>query len=226
MRKLIILLWGAILVGISYFLISHDINISLSELPAYLKNQIEHLGIWSVVAFIAFGIIRPLLLIPGGVVLMTGALLFGYWGILYSLINEVFSSASAFCLSRYLGHDFIENHTGERFKNFQHKLENHSFKSIILLRFMLFVPDDLISYAAGASNINFVSFIAASFLGTIPKGFLYNLSINSINDVRYLILPAAILFFSILCEKTIKYAYIKHRQKQLQVVAELGEIDL
>lgn len=226
MRKLIILLWGAILVGLSYVLISYDIEISLSELPSYLKNQIEHFGVWSVVIFIAFGLIRPFLLIPGGAVLMAGALLFGYWAIPYSLLNEALSSTSAFFLSRYLGHDFIENHTGERFKNFQHKLEDHSFKSIIMLRFMLFVPDDLVSYAAGASNITFSSFIIASAVGAIPKGLIYNLSVNSINDVRYMILPASILLLSVLCEKTIKYAYVRHRQKKLQVVAELGEIDL
>ncbi len=226
MRKIVIFLWATILIAIAYILISQKIEISLSELPAILKSKIEILGFWSVIAFIVFGLIRPFLLIPGSAVLLTGAMLFGYWGIIYSLLNEVLSAATAFFLSRYIGHDFIENHTGEKFKNFEHKLENHSFKSVIMLRLMFFVPDDLVSYAAGASNVTFVTFIFASTLGAIPKGVLYNYSLNSLGDIRYLIVPAGVLVISLLCEKTIKYAYVKHRENKLKVVAELAEINI
>lgn len=226
MRKLIIAIWAVVLIGLSYLVISHNSTISLGELPAFLKGKIEQFGYWSVIIFIGFGVIRPLLLVPTTLILILGALLFGYLGMVYSLASEILASTAAFYLSRYLGHDFIENHTGERFKNFEHKLENHSFKSIILLRLMFFVPNDLINYAAGASSITYNSFIFASVVGTLPKVVLYNYSTIGISDIRYLIIPALILAVSILGEKTIKYAYIKHREKKLQVVAELGEVKL
>lgn len=226
MRKLVILVWATVLIGLFYLAISHNMTMGLSDLPAFLKEKIEQYGYWSAVIFVAFGIIRPLLLIPTSLMLILGALLFGYWGIIYSLASEILASTAAFYLSRYLGHDFIENHTGERFKNFEHKLENHSFRSIVLLRLMFFVPNDLINYAAGASTIQYYSFIGASIVGTIPKAVLYNYSAIGIHDIRYLIIPALILAVTILGEKTIKYAYIKHKQKHLQVVAELGEVKI
>ena len=224
MRKIIIGLWLIILIATSYYLISQDIHWSLAELPQILQSKINATGYTGVYLFVGLTLIRPLLLLPGSALILVGGLLFGPIGILYSLAGESLAAGFAFYIARYLGHKFIEEHTGQKFKNFEHKLEEHTFRSVILLRLMIIVPNDLISYAAGVSNIAFGRFFVASTIGLAPHSFLYNLTAGGIHDISSLIWPAIIVMTGVLFGKTIHYEYQKHKQKQLRLIADVHDV--
>lgn len=224
MRKIIIALWAAIFAAASYYLISNDIHVSISEIPGILRENIHNAGQYGIYIFIAATIIRPLLLVPSSALMLAGGLLFGPIGIVYTLAGEIVASMLAFHIARYLGHDFVEEHTGQKFKNFEHRLEQHSFKSIILLRLMMIVPNDLISYAAGVSDITLTNFLIASSIGLVPHVIVFNSAAVGLGDVTALILPSSIIMLSIAFGKLIRYEYRKHKEKQLQVVTEVNGI--
>lgn len=218
MRSLVVTMWALVLGLIAY--VAFSFNFDFEAILAQAKGNLQALGVVGAIIFLLSATVRPIFLLPASAFTITAVTVYGYTGILIAYFGEVAAASLCFLLSRYIGHEFIENHAGDRFKKFEHRMENHSFKSILLLRMMFFVPNDLISYAAGASNIGFLVFVLATAAGIAPMISVYGFTLMGFGDLRYLVVPGIILTILTLASKFIRYEYEKHKQKSLSLSPE------
>lgn len=121
---------------------------------------------WGPVLYILLYAVRPVFLFSAAVLTVAGGAFFGpWWGTLYTLLGSNLSASLAYLLGRLLG--FESESPDERLKSYFRALRERSFETVFLLRLM-FVPYDLVNYAAGFLHIRFWPFLFATALGSLP----------------------------------------------------------
>ncbi len=124
-------------------------------------------GVTGPLVFFVVYLIRPFLLVPITLLTVASGFLFGaVWGSLYALVASLFSTALAYLFGHYLA----GNRTGDipgLSPYWTERLRTRAFESVLLSRF-LFLPGDLVNYAAGALRISFTAFMLATLIGGIP----------------------------------------------------------
>ena len=118
---------------------------------------------WGPVVLLSIFMLRPLLLLPITILNAFAGFLFGpVLGLAYAVIATLLSSAVAYGVARFLrvqpkegGSGFIDN------------LRSRSFETVLIGR-LIFLPGDLINYAAGFLRISFVAFMLATAIGGLP----------------------------------------------------------
>lgn len=126
----------------------------------------------SVLIYIAFQIIQIVIsVIPGQVVQMAAGYLFGFWqALLYALGGAVLGTSLSFGLAKLLGRDFLHIFFGE--EKMSYYIERLNSKQAYTIVFFLYLipglPKDMVSYAAGASEMRFKPFILLSAVGRLP----------------------------------------------------------
>ena len=124
-------------------------------------------GVWGPLIFFILYLARPLLLVPITLLTVASGFLFGaVWGFVYALIASLVSTALAYLFGRYLAGGRSEDIPGLGAR-WVERLRSRAFESVLLSRF-LFLPGDLVNYAAGALRISFVGFMLATLIGGIP----------------------------------------------------------
>ena len=72
------------------------------------KELITSFGVWAPLIFILVYIMGAVLFVPGTVLTLIGALVFGTWfGTLYTVIGATIGASAAFLIARYAGREFI-----------------------------------------------------------------------------------------------------------------------
>lgn len=135
-----------------------------------LIQIVEDLGPFGPVAYMllqAFqGIVAP---IPGNIVGMLGGLLFGWWGILWTSIGATLGAAVVFWLSRKFGRNLIEKLVK---KEALDKFDFISGKRASTILFLIFLipglPDDIVCYVAGLTDVPIKKLIVIFALGRLP----------------------------------------------------------
>ncbi len=135
--------------------------------------------------------------IPGQVVQMAAGYLYGFWSaLLFAMTGAVIGTAISFGLAKILGRDFLHLFFGE--EKMSYYIERLNSKKVYVIIFLIYlipgVPKDMVSYAAGVSEIRFKPFIILSAIGRIP-GMVGSLLIgNMLNEQNYIgvIIVAAI----------------------------------
>ncbi len=108
-------------------------------------------------------LLRPLLLLPITLLNVFAGFLFGpVWGLLYALSASLLSSAVAYGVARSFGAAPEQAGSG-----FLERLRSRSFETVLTSR-LVFLPGDLVNYAAGFLRISFVGFMTATALGGLP----------------------------------------------------------
>lgn len=126
----------------------------------------------AVLIYIAFQIIQIVIsVIPGQVFQVAAGYLFGFWGaLLYAMTGAVLGTGLSFLLARLLGHDFLHIFFGE--KKMSYYIERFNSRQAYTLIFLLYlipgIPKDMLSYAAGASEMRFKPFILLASVGRLP----------------------------------------------------------
>ena len=124
-------------------------------------------GIVGPLIFLVVYLVRPFLLVPITLLTVASGFLFGaVWGLLYALVASLVSTALAYLFGFYLAGDKSEDVPGLGAR-WVERLRSRAFESVLLSRF-LFLPGDLVNYAAGALRISFVGFMLATLIGGIP----------------------------------------------------------
>jgi uncharacterized membrane protein YdjX (TVP38/TMEM64 family) len=124
---------------------------------------------WGPVIYIGLYTVRPLFLFSAALLTLAGGAFFGpVWGTIYTLLGSNLGASLAYLLGRLLGYDIVpevssEKGLGRHLKGMREK----SFETVFLLRLM-FVPYDLVNYAAGFLRIRFAPFLMATALGSLP----------------------------------------------------------
>lgn len=112
--------------------------------------------------------IRPLLFFPATILTLLGGFIFGPVGILYTIVGSNASAMVTFGIGWFFGKDILNNEeeTGIIQKYTQRMREN-SFETVLIMR-LVFLPYDLVNYASGFLKINWLAFLAATAIGSVP----------------------------------------------------------
>jgi len=116
-----------------------------------------------------------------------GTLFFSAWEIIfYSMIGIMGSSIVDFYISRKLGRDYVKNYIekrGGKIEKFDKIIEKDTFKTIMILSAIFFIPPTIPNFLGGVIKIDLKKYFIATFLGNVPNtiltvylvnGFLYS----------------------------------------------------
>lgn len=113
--------------------------------------------------------------VPGTVLTLAGAAIFGVWAIPLNYLGSVGGAVLGFLMGRQLGSNTLEQVFGERLAaggQYRAILESRGFESVLYLR-MIPTPYNLISYLAGLSPISLRQYTAATAIGIIPASIAF-----------------------------------------------------
>ena len=194
------LLWLFLLVGFWFYARSQN------ETPvSLLRNVLDALqdDPLAPLFLLLIYLVRPLLLLPVGLLTIAVGLLFGaLWGTVYALLASLLTAAVAYWLGRLFGRGLPAAQAG-----WLGRLKQYPFETVLLCRFLA-VPGDLVNYAAGYLKISFAAFLGATAIGGSPGLFvavLAGASLTSLTersarfslDWRYLLASAILLALSL-----------------------------
>lgn len=135
----------------------------------------QQAGIWGpvliVILMLAAVVFSPIPSAP--IALAAGATYGHYLGAVYVVIGAEAGALIAFGLARMLGRNTIRNWFGDKLSPI--KLlgsQGVLMWAVFASRLMPFVSFDLVSYAAGLSNLTFWRFALATLAGIIPASFV------------------------------------------------------
>jgi uncharacterized membrane protein YdjX (TVP38/TMEM64 family) len=134
-----------------------------------LKSFVQKTGVWGPVAFVILQIVQVILpIMPGGISLLAGVLIFGpVEGFLYNYIGIAIGSVIAFLLVRRLGVTFLQSVSPAKiYDKFIGWLDNkRRFDTCFAIAILLPVaPDDFLCMLAGLTRMKLRKFIAIIFL--------------------------------------------------------------
>jgi len=167
---------AVILIGLiigTYFLLTKSafVHYYLSN-PEQLKQLVLSFGILAPLAIIILQTFQTTIsLIPSQITTIIAGFIFGpLWGLIYSLIGTFIGSAFVFTLSKKYGnkisHWFFDK---KEIKHFHKLFRRNEARALFLTRIAPIFPNDLISFAAGLTDIKRKQFYFYSTLGFIVQ---------------------------------------------------------
>lgn len=126
--------------------------------------HLAQLGIFGPIVFTLVQVIQVVLpIIPGGMVSLSGQIVFGYvWGFVYNYVGITIGSIIAFFLARRYGEFFVKcfvsDETYEKYLGWTRN-ENRFAWILGILFFLPAAPDDILCMIAGLTTLSFKKFI-------------------------------------------------------------------
>lgn len=134
-----------------------------------LIDYIKKFGVFAPTFFIFIQIIQVIFpVIPGGASCLAGVLAFGpVEGFIYNEVGLVIGSIVAYYLSKIYGLRLINSlFKKEQVDKYLGYIRTNTFEKVFFLGiFLPGLPDDLLCYISGLSNISFKKFLAIVVLG-------------------------------------------------------------
>jgi uncharacterized membrane protein YdjX (TVP38/TMEM64 family) len=142
-----------------------------SELLHGYVKQAGAYGPFLVMALMAGAIVaNP---IPSAPIALAAGLAYGHtWGTLYIVIGAVTGALIAFTIARLVGHEILSRWFGDKLKVGLLGSQNTLTSIVFVSRLLPFVSFDIVSYAAGLTEITWWRFTLATTIGIIPASFL------------------------------------------------------
>ena len=222
-QKIIALLFWLLLLGIylSYSLRYQRNPVQvLEDLVRFM--QANPLG---PLLYILIYTLRPLVFFSAVLLTLAGGFVFGsFWGIVYTLIGSNAGASLAFFLGRLFGGGIAKLEEQAWLQRWLGPMRHNSFETVLLMRFM-FLPYDLVNYAAGLLRIHYGAFLLATVLGSLPGTLSFVLAgaslegdfrggVPSLNP-RALLASGLIFAMSLLLSR-----YLKQRRARLEPTAD------
>ena len=126
----------------------------------------------SIFVYIGLQIVQIVIsIIPGQVFQMAAGYIYGFWpALLFAMTGALLGTTLSFMLAKALGRDFLHIFFGE--EKMSYYIERLNSKKMYAIVFFLYlipgIPKDMVSYAAGVSEIKFKPFLIISALGRLP----------------------------------------------------------
>lgn len=171
---LVIQISGLVLAALTIFILAS--HYPVLDWLVKAQKSIERLGFWSGVAYPFVYAICNLLLLPGGVLSVSGGFFFGlWWGFLLILLGSLISGAAAFLMARKLGRKWVERLLSKspRLRLLDHALERHGWKIVVLSQLNPLAPTSLLHYVYGLSRVRLSRCLLWIAIGQAPGRFLY-----------------------------------------------------
>lgn len=166
-RLFIIGAWLVIIVGWVWY--QRSSGESAAEIGQSFVDSVRGAW-WAIALYIGLYTVRPVVLFPATVLTLAGGILFGpVVGVIATIIGANLSALFAYWLARSIAPD-RERDGADRdrlLNRWADRMRNNSFSTILTMRF-LFLPYDLVAYAAGFLRIAPLQFLAATAIGSLP----------------------------------------------------------
>lgn len=142
-----------------------------------LRRLLEPLGPWAFPIFVALYALGTVLALPGALLTVAAALLFGLWkGLAATLLGATLGTSLAFLIARTLGRQRVARwltRRGERWQRLDHLLAEYGGTAVFLLRVLPVLPYNVLNYACGLTAIRYRAYALATVLGILPGSFTY-----------------------------------------------------
>lgn len=221
--KKLILLGIIIICFLVYFLVPQIKNpiddgvntlfsLNLEKVIAYIRSYGTFAMIISFFLMILQSIISP---IPAFLITLANASIFGWVkGAILSWTSSMVGAALCFYIARILGQDIVQKIIGEKaLKSTNHFFEKYGKHTILVCRLLPFVSFDIVSYAAGLTNISFIHFFVATGIGQLPATIVYSYLGQLTGSAKTLMIGLLILFACSIIIYVIKEIYKEKYQK-------------
>jgi len=111
--------------------------------------------------------------IPSAPIALAAGLAYGHtWGTLYVVIGAVAGAMIAFTIARLVGHEILSRWFGDKITVGLLGSQNALTSIVFISRLLPFISFDIVSYAAGLTEITWWRFALATTVGIIPASFL------------------------------------------------------
>ena len=135
-----------------------------------LIKIVQDLGPLGPIAYMGLQILQTVVApVPGNVVGAIGGLLFGWWGVLWTTIGATIGATLVFWISRKFGRGLVEKLVKKE------SLDKFDFvvgKRASIILFLIFLipglPDDIVCYVAGLTDVPIKKLIVIFALGRLP----------------------------------------------------------
>ena len=193
------------------------INLKLFS-PEVIRHYILGFGPWALVVYIALYALNTVSLLPPiGIMSLAAGFIFGpFLGAVGIMAGSFLGTSATFFISRMFGGNFVDKITQGNAKvlEFQEKLNQKGFITILLIRLIPLLPWEVVNYAAGLSKIQYKHFISATLIGIFPAVviqtfFSDRLSNFDIHDPK--LIAAVAGFVLLISVPTIYLAWRKNR---------------
>lgn len=133
--------------------------------------------------YVALSTFLPLILIPRSFLMLSGGLIFGWMGVVYSLTAVFLGDCIAFWTARWLARPLFERLIrGTRARRALARVRREGFWAVLLMAMTPVMPTYLINYGSGLAGIRYRSFAPGSVLGILPLCLLYTHYGNSLDE--------------------------------------------
>lgn len=173
-QKLLAGLFWAVALG-AYIVYSKQNNLgplqALKEVAEFTRSSN-----YGPLIFIGLYTLRPIFLFSAALLTVGAGAVFGpVYGVLYSIIGSNMGASLAYFIGRFLGDGLIDTDDQESFVGkYSQRMRKRSFETVFIMR-LLFLPYDLVNYLSGILKINFLAFLTATALGSIPGTISFTL---------------------------------------------------
>ena len=165
---------GIALLGVWLFAPSAFIEAGALMDVERLNMLVVRAGIWGpvvIVTLMAVAVVASP--IPSAPIALAAGAAYGHlWGTVQVVIGAELGALIAFSLARILGHDALRRVFGDRVDAGLLGSQTALTATVFASRLMPFVSFDMISYAAGLSQLHAWRFALATLAGIVPASFL------------------------------------------------------
>jgi len=140
----------------------------VNEVIAFLERYETE----SIPIYLALQVLQIVIsILPGQVFQIAAGYMYPFWlALLLALTGAVLGTMITFGLAKLLGQDFLHLFFGE--EKIQYYIQRLNSKRAYTIVFLLYlipgIPKDMVSYAAGASEMHFKPFLILSAVGRLP----------------------------------------------------------
>ena len=178
-----VMLLAAIVVGIpAYIYFFHGDWLRQFESFEDVVSYLQRYKWESVPIYIGLQIVQIVIsVIPGQVFQFAAGYLYTFFpALFFSICGAFLGTALSFYLAKVLGHDFVHLFFGkEKTHDYVRKLNSKKAYMIVFILYLIpGLPKDVVSYAAGVSEMKFKPFILLSLIGRLP-GMMGSIMIGS-----------------------------------------------
>lgn len=151
--------------------------------PEKITPVLEAAGLWAPVIYMLGYALGVCLLLPGTLLAVIGAALFGpYLGFVYVWIGAMIGATLAFLIGRYLGRDLAASLIGDKLKKYDQAIERHGFATVLYLR-LIYFPFNLMNFGMGLTGVRFRDYFFGTALGILVGTFIFTFFIGTIKEI-------------------------------------------
>ena len=151
--------------------------------PEHIAALLKTAGLWAPVVYILFYAIGTCCFLPGTLLAVIGAAVFGpYLGFVYVWLGAMLGAAGAFLIGRYLGRDFAASFIGPRLQKYDEAIGRSGFTTVLYLR-LIYFPFTPMNFGMGLTRVRFWDYFSGTALGIMVGTFIFTFFVGTIKDV-------------------------------------------